>query len=86
MGYAKTGAIMTKKAIPGHDNNMTLLPCPFCGLVPDMDDESTLHPVTREKDLWTFNCLEERGGCTASVLGRTPSEAIAAWERRTESK
>ncbi len=62
-----------------------LAPCPFCGFdVAPAPMVDTLYPVTREKTIWGLHCADGVGGCSASVLGFTPEEAICNWNRRTD--
>lgn len=69
-----------------------LLPCPFCGVIPDITDDETIHPACRpEYDanldklifrVYQINCLAIRGGCDASILGDSPKDCITKWNRR----
>jgi len=56
--------------------------CPFCGIIPPMDDPDTIHPLTRDHRLWVLNCPETAGGCAAEVIGVTPAECFEKWNRR----
>lgn len=60
-----------------------LLPCPFCNTSPEANNLSTVHPINREKTFWVFNCLEEIGGCGASMIGDSKKDAIDKWNTRT---
>ena len=59
-----------------------LLPCPFCGFQPDLDDPDTVYPLNREKTTWQVGCSTIAGGCDANVLGGTKESAIKAWNKR----
>lgn len=60
-----------------------LLACPFCGHNPDLNNlRDSLHPVGRNYDLWTFSCLDNEGGCNASVLGSSEEDCIQRWNTR----
>jgi hypothetical protein len=61
-------------------------PCPFCGHEPRRDNlEDSLHPLNRERTLWTFSCLDNEGGCNASVLGNSAEECVKLWNTRALS-
>lgn len=61
---------------------MELLPCPFCGLqINDEDPRSYIH-FQQRNGLYQLCCLEEAGGCTASVLGRSREEVVKRWNTR----
>lgn len=61
----------------------TLKPCPFCGHQPDEDNlADSIHPQGRTRDLWTVTCVDNEGGCNASVLGSSREHAIALWNAR----
>lgn len=74
-------AALSQQAEPvaGH----SLLPCPFCGHQPDEENmiDST-HPINHEGTLWTTGCLENEGGCNASMLAGSRQEAINKWNTR----
>ncbi len=61
------------------DETMTLLPCPFCGHRVDNIPE-TPFPTTRARDCWAARCGNPY--CGAQILGATPEEATARWNRR----
>lgn len=62
----------------------TLRPCPFCGHQPDEGNLiDSVHPLNREQTLWTAGCVDNEGGCNASVLGGSREHAIALWNTRT---
>jgi len=63
-----------------------LKPCPFCGFIPDIEDDDCIYPVTRERDLWEIHCYETGGGCNASILARTPELCIEKWNTRTDKE
>lgn len=66
------------------NQNVILHPCPFCGHAPDVENLcDSLHPVTRDRSLWTFSCVDNEGGCNASVLADSEESAIEAWNRRS---
>lgn len=55
-----------------------LLPCPFCGAVPD---------ITGEDDgIWGVECSSNDPVIVSTIAFETRSEAIAAWNRRTPSE
>ena len=60
----------------------SLLPCPFCGFVPDVKDGDCIYPVNRERTVWNLVCYDTGGGCGASVLGDSPENAIINWQKR----
>jgi hypothetical protein len=63
-----------------------LLPCPFCGQIPDRDDPDCVYPVTRPdtygNQVYRAGCVESAGGCGAEVTGWTKDEAIQRWNTR----
>lgn len=68
------------------NHHTAMLPCPFCGFTPDVNDPDCVHPVTRDKSLWKAGCIYIAGGCDSYVLGDTAEDAIAAWNKRTAIK
>lgn len=61
----------------------TLRECPFCGHQPEEDNlYDSVHRVNREGTLWTAGCVDNEGGCNASVLAGSREEAIARWNTR----
>lgn len=61
----------------------TLKPCPFCGHQPREDNLlDSIHPNSRGGTLWTAACVDNEGGCNASVFGGSRDDAIRAWNRR----
>lgn len=61
----------------------TLKACPFCGHQPDEENLiDSIHPLNREHTLWTAGCVDNEGGCNASVLGATREHAILLWNTR----
>ena len=65
----------------------TMLPCPFCGHVPDVTDPDSVYPVNRYRDegqIFRAGCEEAAGGCGAEVLGFSPEDAIKRWNTRIE--
>lgn len=59
-----------------------LLPCPFCGHdlnVQDYDHD-TVYPAA--PGVWSINCAEEHGGCSAQILASTPAQCVDKWNRR----
>jgi hypothetical protein len=64
----------------------TLRACPFCGHQPNEDNlADSVHPTNREGTLWTAGCVDNEGGCNASVLGGSRADAIDRWNARTAS-
>lgn len=69
-----------------------LLSCPFCGFLPDIDNDDCIYPACRaeydkESDtikyrVYNLVCYETGGGCGASVLGETRSDCINKWNNR----
>lgn len=59
-----------------------LLPCPFCGFQPQIDDDDCIYPATRDRKVWQIVCYETGGGCSAHILGSSPEDCIAKWNRR----
>ena len=69
-----------------------LLPCPFCGFVPDIEDSDCIYPAVRPVKwdengkpiytLWNINCYETGGGCSTQILGGSPEECIEKWNTR----
>lgn len=60
-----------------------ILPCPFCGFLPDINDPDCIYPATRDKTVWQLVCYATGGGCDASILGDSAEECIEKWNRRT---
>jgi predicted small metal-binding protein len=58
-----------------------LLPCPFCGFMPHLDDGDCVYPITRS-GLWGLHCYETGGGCGAEVIGNSQEEVIRKWNTR----
>ena len=62
--------------------------CPFCGHVLPKDDPDTLYPLaTRENGAiniyaWNIVCSVTAGGCDASMLGDSPGDCLAKWNKR----
>jgi len=69
-----------------------LLPCPFCGFIPDREDPDCIYPAAKgqyntktdtiEFTVWNINCYESGGGCGASILGDNPEDCITRWNKR----
>jgi len=68
----------------------SLLPCPFCGEVPDPSDRDCLYPVGKQMDeygnftTWGLHCSESVGGCSAQILGDSKEDCIIKWNTRVE--
>ncbi len=74
---------MDKEKTVEQNYGVTLKTCPFCKF--DVNQEQmidTLYPIDQAKTVWGLHCADGIGGCTASVLGWSPEEAIANWNRR----
>ncbi len=63
-----------------------ILPCPFCGHTPDAQDEDFIYPLTHDKEIWGAHCPEPAGGCGASTLATSASEALHLWNTRASRK
>jgi len=69
-----------------------VLPCPFCGSVPDIEDPDCIYPIGRaayndktnlfEYKVYNFVCYEAGGGCGASILGDSREDCIKKWNTR----
>jgi hypothetical protein len=62
-------------------------PCPFCGfdigIEFNKDSIDILYPVGKtQRTVWKMSCNTSMGGCSASVLGSTPQQAIDNWNKR----
>lgn len=64
----------------------TLLPCPFCGFTPDINDMDCIYQISRQTavqaEVWNINCYETGGGCSAHILGDNPQDCINKWNTR----
>jgi hypothetical protein len=74
--------IARAKAGVGSEKLPAMLPCPFCGFRPNVEDDDAVYPANRERTVWSANCYSTSGGCDASVLGDSAADAVAAWNRR----
>ncbi len=73
-------------------NLPNILPCPFCGFQPNVNDGDCIYPATRaeynevtdsmEYTIYELNCVELSGGCGASMLGGSPEHCINKWNTR----
>lgn len=66
------------------ENAIELLPCPFCGFVPHVEDDDCVYPVDRELTVYGLNCYEIGGGCGARVLGESTEDVIQKWNTRVK--
>jgi len=66
---------------------MKLKPCPFCGHDLNQQDlwHETVYPIDKQKTIWSVNCAEETGGCSASILGSSGDDAINNWNKRVST-
>ncbi len=64
---------------------MTILPCPFCGQVPDTSDGDFCYPIIRDNRFYRAGCIESHGGCGAEVIGESPERAIEKWNTRVSN-
>lgn len=73
--------------------NIKLLPCPFCGFIPDRNDADCIYPASKPEydsqhdrliyKIWQIVCYETGGGCSATILGDSPDDVINKWNTRT---
>ena len=61
---------------------MKLFPCPFCGFIPDINDDDCIYPINRERTVWNLVCYETGGGCGVSNLGSSREDVIERWNTR----
>jgi len=62
-----------------------LLPCPFCGFRPQLDDGDCCYPDDRERTIWHVYCYEVGGGCgIEGPIGTSAEDAIMLWNKRAE--
>ncbi len=71
---------------------MNLLPCPFCGFIPNINDDDCIYPADRpqydkETDslyyrVYQLVCYETGGGCGVSILGDSRNDLIERWNKR----
>lgn len=63
-----------------------VMPCPFCGQLPDHTNPDFCYPKTRPdatgRQVWRAGCIECHGGCGAGVSGWSAEEAVRAWNKR----
>lgn len=69
-----------------------ILPCPFCGDTPKLEDPDFVYPATRPEynndkgeffyPLWQATCCREGTGCGAIMLGDSKEDAIKRWNTR----
>lgn len=64
--------------------NTYIKPCPFCGSAVNSykDSQDFIYPASRDRSVWQLNCCSEYGGCDASVLGDSPEDCVAKWNKR----
>jgi hypothetical protein len=63
---------------------MKLKPCPFCGHDLNQQDfwHESVYPQSRGASIWSVNCAEETGGCSAQILGSSAEDAVKNWNKR----
>jgi len=66
---------MNTKVVP-----VEMLPCPFCGVTPDIE---TWHGGKPTKHM--VSCVNDECSCAPQCAGQTRTEAIARWNIRTAS-
>jgi|LauGreDrversion4_2_1035121.scaffolds.fasta_scaffold361812_4 hypothetical protein len=66
---------------------MKLKPCPFCGNDLNQQDfwHETVYPYNRQKTIWSVNCAEEVGGCSAQMFADSVEEVVKKWNKRQRS-
>lgn len=64
--------------------NTYIKPYPFCGSDVDSykDSGDFIYPASRDKSVWSINCLEIYGGCGESISGSSPEDCIHKWQKQ----
>jgi len=76
---SKSWGKCNKANITGRETE--LLPCPFCGSVPEMKPWHGGRPTKMMVSCENFEC-----SVAPSAIGETPEEAVYVWNRRAPSE
>lgn len=61
------------------DGNDELMPCPFCGGIPQLDDPDFIYPSNQTRQFWDAHCTSRCGG---QMFGCSAQEVLQGWQRR----
>ena len=67
------------------DTSEQILPCPFCGSIPSIDNISTSYRPN-SPPLWGIRCENNNCESEAAISSESKTEAITAWNTRTPRK